>query len=89
MLWGYPALVSASPGGVIRGLPLLRDVAIEMLVSAGPNASSAVPDLIELLSNFSWDADIGGKASQALKAITGQDFGMDPEAWRRWWEEQL
>ena len=88
MLWGYRALVSAIPGGVVRGLPILRGVAAEMLKSAGPKAMSAVPDLIDLLSFWHHDADIGGKASQALEAITGQDFGMDPEAWHTWWQEQ-
>ncbi len=26
-------------------------------------------------------------AAGALKKITGQDFGPDPEKWRKWWEE--
>ncbi|KPL00222.1 MAG: hypothetical protein AMK75_05710, partial [Planctomycetes bacterium SM23_65] len=25
-------------------------------------------------------------AVEALKRITGQDFGANPDAWRRWWQ---
>ena len=87
-LWGYPALASAIVTGFVRGYPYLSYQATEMLEAAGPTAISAVPDLIDLLSMVHSDPALGGNISQALQAITGQDFGTDPEAWRRWWEEQ-
>jgi hypothetical protein len=26
-------------------------------------------------------------AADALRKITGRDLGLDPEKWRKWWEE--
>jgi hypothetical protein len=87
-LWGYRALVSAIPEGFVRGHPYLSYEASEALEAAGPRAMSEVPDLIKLLSMVHTDPALGGVVSQVLEAITGQDFGNDPEAWRTWWETQ-
>jgi ribosomal protein L40E len=45
---------------------------------------SAVPRLIENLSHVM--APVRGRCAEALKAITGQDFGEDAAKWRTWWE---
>jgi hypothetical protein len=87
-LWGYRALVSTILTGFVRGHPYLSSEAGKALEAAGPKAISAVPDLIDILSIFHTDPMFGGSVSQALEAITGQDFGKDPEAWRTWWQEQ-
>jgi hypothetical protein len=31
---------------------------------------------------------MGGNAAQALEAITGHDFGTDPDAWQTWKDEE-
>lgn len=45
----------------------------------------AVEPLIEGLA--SPDSDIRTESLDALKKITGQDFGRNPKAWSDWWEE--
>ncbi|HEY5998735.1 MAG TPA: hypothetical protein VI078_05460 [bacterium] len=30
---------------------------------------------------------MAGSAGQALEKITGQRFGLDREAWHRWWRQ--
>jgi hypothetical protein len=30
---------------------------------------------------------VAGSAGQALERITGQQFGLDKDAWHRWWRE--
>ena len=52
----------------------------------GPDATDAVPALIEAIETSGGSVDPA--AASALEAITGQDFGGDAEAWRLWWEEQ-
>ena len=52
----------------------------------GPEPKEAVPALIKTLEDevpFVRDG-----AAWALKAITGQDFGEDPDRWQQWWEQQ-
>jgi hypothetical protein len=88
MLWGCRALVSTILTGFVRGHPYLSFEAGEALEAAGPKAVSAVPDLIDMFSMVHSDPMLGGNVSEALEAITGQDFGSDPEAWRTWWQEQ-
>ena len=46
----------------------------------------AVEPLIEALK----DEDEGARwlAAEALKKITGNDFGEDYEEWRKWYEKQ-
>lgn len=45
----------------------------------------AVKPLIDALSDKGFRA--AGDAAEALHKITGQDFGLDPEKWQRWWEK--
>lgn len=33
------------------------------------------------------DGRLRGDVADALKRITGQDLGLDPDRWQRWWEE--
>ena len=44
----------------------------------------AIPLLIAALD----DKDLTTQAAQALGALTGQTFGYDAAAWKRWWQEQ-
>jgi hypothetical protein len=43
----------------------------------------AVPFLIEVLRSEPQEV----AAAQALKELTGEEFGKDVEAWQRWWEK--
>lgn len=63
----------------------LRGSAVAALRQIGPAALEAVPRLIELLDD---QEILYGYASEALAAITGQDFGDDRAAWQAWWESQ-
>jgi HEAT repeat protein len=45
----------------------------------------AVEPLIDGVTDES--SDVKKMAPQALKEITGQDFGKDPVKWREWWEK--
>jgi HEAT repeat protein len=69
---------------------------IEALKSEDPNvrqkaayalgeleALDAVPSLIELLQAYGKESDAG----QALKKITGQRLGDDPQKWQEWWDK--
>jgi hypothetical protein len=58
---------------------LTRMAAVEALGKIGD--VQAVPHLITVIQQFS-----GGRvAFEALKCITGQDFGEDVACWRQWW----
>ncbi len=63
---------------VRSGHKRVRYPAISALGDLG--AEEAVPDLIDALS----DSDVTSVAFDALRNITGEDFGTDPDAWRRW-----
>jgi hypothetical protein len=54
------------------------------LGTAGPAAKAAAPGLIPLLG-AKYGAVIQAAAHDALKAITGEDYGTDIERWERWW----
>ena len=78
-----PALILAlkdESGGV-------REAAVKALGAIGPEAEEAVPALIRIMEQAEHDYQRRYPAD-ALKAITGQDFGDDPAAWREWWERQ-
>jgi hypothetical protein len=65
---------------------MVADMAIRALRAIGPEADEAIPVLIKLLEDENWLLDSG--AADALKNITGQDFGKNAVAWRQWWESQ-
>lgn len=46
----------------------------------------ATPGLIPLLSDS--DANVGAAAYDALKDVTGKDFGKSPDPWKEWWAKQ-
>ncbi len=60
--------------------------ALQALEKFGPQAKAAIPAIIERLERFSLTNQ--SSAYQALAAITGKNFGMDPAAWRDWWQSQ-
>jgi len=53
------------------------------------HAEAAILPLIDCLGDtralFGSDNWVGGHAANALQAITGQSFGIDAGAWRRWY----
>ncbi len=64
--------------------PALRASAAEALGRIG--GETAVPLLIEVLSG---DAPlVRRQAADALRSLTGERWGSDAEAWRRWWESR-
>lgn len=64
----------------------VREAAFDALGGIGTEARQAIPALIESLEDEDWyDCHL---AANALKSITGQDFGEDATAWRTWWESQ-
>ena len=48
-------------------------------------ATRAIKPLINALDDEGFRATAA--AAKALRKITGQDLGLDPEKWREWWEE--
>lgn len=59
---------------------------IDALKEIGPAAINAVPTLVNL---FEEEQEYRNeKVLEALRAITGQDFGLDANQWLEWWEEQ-
>ncbi len=79
-----PALIEALSSQSINNE--VMEAAIEALGLIGPGARQAIPHLIDLLQHPEWTVRLA--ASDALRLITGQDFGEDQEAWRSWWEAQ-
>ena len=64
--------------------PALRASAAEALGRIG--GETAVPLLIEVLRG---DAPpVRQQAADALRVLTGESWGTDAEAWRRWWESR-
>ncbi|MFH0750693.1 MAG: hypothetical protein V2B17_02545 [Chloroflexota bacterium] len=78
---GGPAAVPALLEALGRG-GRLRAAAIDALEELGAGAVAAAPALIDLLGGD--DRGSARSAEEALRAITGQRLGDDPEAWSRW-----
>jgi WD40 repeat protein len=74
--------------------PGMRWISCEVLHGIGPAAMEAVPALIEALADrCSTDYEPSCQIEQGglirtLRAIMGQDFGEDAEAWHGWWKTQ-
>ncbi|MFH2001010.1 MAG: hypothetical protein ABIK28_15115 [Planctomycetota bacterium] len=47
----------------------------------------AIEDLIYILENDR-SSRVKNKAADALKEITGQDYGIDAETWKNWWSSE-
>ena len=61
------------------------------LYSLGPEAMDAVPVLIEKLRSSLRtyaDENYALHVASTLTEITGQDFGIDADAWEEWWASQ-
>jgi len=71
---------------------ILRDVTARVLGGFGQIAEVAVPALILIVASEEICAPMQGSsvpaAVEALTAITGEDFGLDTNAWQDWWESQ-
>jgi HEAT repeat protein len=87
----FDALVTAGSRGrealvLLLGddLPGVRGRAARALGRLGDRA--AVPALIRALSDKKWT--VGQAAAEALRALTGKDFGGDAESWRVWWDAE-
>jgi len=65
----------------------VRTFIAEALGTMGAEAKEAVPVLIQALRDASWESEREAEID-ALKIITGQDFGEDADAWQQWWEKQ-
>jgi hypothetical protein len=78
---GVPLLVKALRD---RSADMRRQAA-NVLGLQGAEASDAVPALIEVLDDS--ENPVRLAATEALHLITGQDFGQDQAAWRRWLKE--
>ena len=77
------ALIDVFQDGEEIGRSQAAHEAIHALSRIGPGAKEAAPALIGALrDNF-----MRMSAAEALKEITGQDFGEDAARWQRWWEE--
>jgi hypothetical protein len=61
---------------------MVRESAVDKLGEI--NEYISIPPLILALSDR--DADIREKASEFLKAIASQDFGLDAAKWQEWWQ---
>ena len=62
---------------------LIKALQAGVSVAAGRDDRAAVDVLVRALSSD--DADVRAKAHRNLVRITGQNFTMDPEAWKAWW----
>jgi hypothetical protein len=62
----------------------VRQIVAGALGEFGPQAMQAVPQLIQALQRA--DARLQATIAEALRAITGQDFGVDPALWQAWWD---
>ena len=61
----------------------LRRVVVDVLGKRGDQ--KAFPACVRALADA--DAEVRRRAARALGRLTGQDFGSDAAAWRRWWDE--
>jgi len=85
-LWG-PAVFPSAIAGLESGY--VRKTAVAVVEGMGPQAMEAVPALIDILEDvlsMMWIP--GSQIERTLEAITGQDFGDQPDLWRQWWAER-
>ncbi len=61
--------------------------ALDALSAIGPAAKEAVPTLIEMMEMGEQSKISGWIVGNTLEDITGQKFGDDAAAWRKWYEE--
>lgn len=50
--------------------------------------TTAVPALIDMAQDASVDSTTRGWVFQALRDITGENLGRDPDDWRKWWNNR-
>lgn len=65
--------------------------ALAVLRNIGTAALETTPALIELMSwleSQNMNENYISEAADALRAVTGQDFGTDVQAWQQWWDTQ-
>jgi len=85
-LWG-PVVFPSAIAGLESGY--VRKTAVAVVEEMGPQAMEAVPALIDILEDalsMMWIP--GSQVERTLEAITGQDFGDQPDLWWQWWAER-
>jgi hypothetical protein len=88
--WGQQVYVEA----LVDEPAIVRISGADALGAMGPDGVEAVPALIHALGEGADDLPENSRhrvrlaARNALRAITGEEFGMDAAAWQEWWEEQ-
>lgn len=69
--------------------PRVREAAACTLAQSGmftqPQRLLAVPQLLKMMDDPSFDSPTRGWVFQALRDITGASLASDPAAWRDWW----
>jgi HEAT repeat protein len=64
----------------------IRYEVVQALSRLGPSAREAIPELIEALrGKYGVSISASSVAYDALKAITGEDFGKDSDRWQEWY----
>ncbi len=81
---GRAALIEALHSERVNGE--VKEAAIGALGAIGPQAHDAIPQLNDILRHKQWTIPIA--AADALRLITGEDFGEDQDARRAWWDAQ-
>jgi hypothetical protein len=79
--------------GFVGGSPYLMHAAEKKLESLGQKALACAPVILKYLNDRYGDElpdfdPSSSSAVSALKAISGEDFGRDLNAWNSWWENQ-
>lgn len=65
---------------------VVGSLGLRAAAGAGPDRDAAIPALLLALDDD--DRSIRFHAREALKTLSGEDFGDRPEPWKKWWTAQ-